>query len=94
MNHAEAEMSNQAMSVLRQFVQSGAKEFIKYVADQGTELILLDAKDKTLVIEDHRFIDDDLNTLVSHEFLTRRRGSGGDEIYGITRAAASFIERD
>jgi len=92
--HPGMTLSDQAISVLRQFVQSDAKEFLKWASSQGDEVAFLRLLNATgdIQIEDKRFIDDDLATLVNFGLLHFRMSSQGSEIYGITRNSVKLIE--
>jgi len=89
--HPNAEVSDQAVSVLRQLVNSTSKEFGKYANLRlGTYLKL--AAGVIINVQDIRFLEDDLKTLVNFGLLLPRFGSSGDEFYGLTRNAVKFIE--
>jgi len=89
--HPNAEVSKQAVSILRQIVNSSSNEFgkIKYLR-QGMVLKLTNGV--IVDIEEMRFIDDDLKMLVNLGFLLHRFGTGGIEYFGVTRNAVKFIK--
>jgi len=85
-----SQISEQAISILKQFVHSGSDEFFKDDSFGGSSLNL--SPSGPIEIEDERFLNDDLNTLVEFGFLHLRFSSSGTEFYGITRNAVCFIE--
>lgn len=87
-----AELSDQAVSILRQLVESGAQEFgkIGYSSDACLPFTTVNG---SVQIEDSRFLDDDLNTLVNLGLLLPRTTAGGtQEFYGVTRNAVRFLK--
>ena len=84
-------LSDQAVSILGQLVRSKAKEFglIKTMSKIGLTLI----PGGWMKVDEERFIEDDLKTLVDLNLLSVRYGSqSGSPFYGITRNALKLIE--
>ena len=84
-----SQLSDQAISILRQFVNSNSDEF--GIIINGREYCLMLTSGGSMDVEDQRFLKDDLNTLVELGFLHPRIGSKGSQFYGITRNADRFI---
>jgi hypothetical protein len=86
----QSAISDQALNILQEFDASGGSKFI--VADSNDELaalLYLDADDG-IGIEDARFLEEDLNTLVDLKLLRVENPSSGEAIYHLTRAATRF----
>lgn len=84
------ELSEQAILILRQFVESGGADLF-YMDLGGGEFVLQIDNLAQVGVTDPRFIQDDLNQLVNLRLLTVQYNSNGDPYYGITRSAARFI---
>ena len=84
-----SQLSDQATSILRQFVNSNSDEF--GIIINGREYYLMLTSGGSIDVEDQRFLKDDLNILVELGFLYPRIGSKGSQFYGITRNADRFI---
>jgi len=72
------ELSGQARSILRQLVDSGAKEVGKIVAQQGV-MLLLQPVGGNVTVTDPLYLDDDLAKLVDEGWVNLRYGSTGTE---------------
>jgi hypothetical protein len=85
-----AELSEQSVSILRQLVASGSKGFLCIKTLGGSSLCL----DRGGNIDHHesRFLDDDLNVLVSLDLLSVKNNSQRGGWYGITRNAVRLLE--
>jgi hypothetical protein len=88
--HPNAEISDRAVSILRQLINSSSKEFGKIASMSGVYLMLTGGGN--IVVKDIRFLDDDLNTLVNLGLLLPRYSSKGSEFFGVTRNAMKFVE--
>lgn len=84
-----ARLSQQALSILRQIESSGANKIIESRTHSGLSLVYIGAQG-TVEIEDPRFLEDDLNTLVDLQLLRPSIGSNGSNIYIFTRAASEL----
>ena len=86
-----AELSEQAVSILRQLVESGSSYFTKMAMRFGPMLHL--ESGGQIQYTEQRFLNDDLDKLVSLHLLTESLSSSGREkIFRITREAVRFIE--
>ena len=90
--HPNIEISEQAVSVLRQLVDSGGDKFLKSNAiGRGPILLILGGKGGNIEYTEPQFIEDDLNILVNIGLLNQDYNSKGDPLYVITRAAVKFL---
>ncbi len=87
-----AALSDQAISILRQFEESGASRALELRTFDGSEYIFLDISGQ-ITIEDHRFAHDDFNTLIDLGLLRHEYNNKGDNLYLYTRLASSLIAR-
>lgn len=86
-----AEISEQAVSVLKQLIESGGSKFLKSGGlNRGPSLHIIDGKGE-IEYEEGQFIEDDLHTLVDLGLLNQDYNSMGDPLYIITRAAVKFL---
>lgn len=86
-----AELSVQAIDILRQLVNSNSDEFGKSEHYGGPTLSLNSGG--VIAVKEPRFLDDDLKALAEMDLLRLRFGpSTGTEFYGITRNAVRLIE--
>lgn len=85
------ELSEQAISILRQLDQSGASQFLFFDESDPPELIPMDGATGNIKCKEERFIRDDLDTLVEHEFLRQDYNSRGDSIFILTRAGSKLV---
>ena len=89
--HPNVEISEQAIGILRQLVNSNSKEFGCHAFQGGVALHLTSGG--MIEATEQRFIDDDLETLTNLGLLNVRYGpQSGDPFYGVTRTAAQLIE--
>lgn len=89
--YPQAELSPQALSVLRQLISSGAKLFMeKKLSGEPNEYFLLEGAHGTIAYEEPRFIEDDLETLVNLGLLRLEFGSRGSRRFFITREALKY----
>lgn len=93
--HPESELSEQAICMLEQFVNSGAKRFIE-MKTHGRECSikykLIDGAIGDLQYYEPRFVEDDLLKLVKIGVLHLEFGNNGSRIFWITREAVRFID--
>ncbi|AGN11348.1 hypothetical protein [Simiduia agarivorans] len=90
--HPNSEISEQAVSILRQFVESEGSKFLKSEAmNRGPVFLIIGGKGGQIDYTEPQFIDDDLNTLVGIGLLAQDYNSKGQPLYGITRAAVKFL---
>lgn len=93
--HPQLSISDQAVSILRQFASSGAKLFIerKFMNGHPNEYSLLDGGLGKLSYDEPRFIEDDLDTLVRMGLLRMDFASKGSRRFHVTRSAVNFIKQ-
>lgn len=86
-------LSDQAIDVLRQFVNSGSinMHYRKNNGLEGNDYYILEGA-PNIEYSESRFIGDDINSLVNSGLITLSRGSKGGYIYKITRQAVRFID--
>ena len=84
------EISEQAISIISQLNKTGFSKMLEAGFDQGTSLIVF-GNNLHLTIEEPRFLDDDLNTLVNFGLLLKDYNSSGSAIYSLSRNAVKFI---
>lgn len=85
-------LSDQAIDILRQLVNSGANDFRKLFEVGRPEPMFQLSHGGKLKITESRFVNDDLNTLVKLDLLNLSYISQGDEVYAITRKAQKLID--
>lgn len=85
-----AELSDQAVSILRQLVRSNSRYFFKL--DHFGGYILQFEMGGHLEHPEPRFLDDDLSKLIGLGLLALEYGGSGTEIYKITRSSVRLIE--
>ncbi|AOH37501.2 hypothetical protein BGP89_09060 [Luteimonas sp. JM171] len=91
--HPEALLSEQAMSVLGQFYDSGASKLLEGKMMSGVILLFIDGKNGTVEFPEPRFIEDDLDTLLSLGLLGLTHNGKGERVFKFTRAAAVLVEQ-
>lgn len=86
-------LSDQAVDVLRQFVKSGSSKLhhMKNTSGRGGDYYMLEGG-PNVEYSEPRFIEDDINKLVTSGLITLALGSKGGKIYKITRQAVRFID--
>lgn len=84
-------LSDQAIGVLRQFVNSKSKSIYRVETIDGEVNYSL-MSDGNIEYDDSRFIDADVQSLVDNKLITKEALSSSDFSYGITRQAVVFIE--
>lgn len=89
----KAQLSRQALSVLRQLCDSSGSKFMPMNGSDFNALAITDGGGGFIVVEEYRFIEDDLKTLVSLGLLTRSRNPNGKPLFGITRSAVALLAK-
>lgn len=85
-------ISEQAVEIVRQLVDSGAKEFIEIKVMSGEpDTYQLMGGPGAIKYSEPRFMEDDLNTLVGLGLLHLEFGSRGSRRFQITRNAVKFV---
>lgn len=92
--HPTAVLSEQAISLLDQFYDSGASKILEVQYLEGTKsLLIVDGPaGGQLNISDARFLEDDLTSLVELGLLGLDYNGNGDRLFSFRRAAARLIE--
>jgi hypothetical protein len=85
-----AQLSDQAVSILRQFVDSGEALFF-YQRFGSREYSIQLPHGEMIGVAEPRFLEDDLNQLVTLGLLTAELTGDNSANYGITRNATRFI---
>jgi hypothetical protein len=87
----DAELSEQAIFVLKQFVDSGEKTFI--FQELSTGAVFQPEQGEPFGFYELRYLSDDIETLEKCGLITLRQISNhGLKIYGITRAGVRYME--
>jgi hypothetical protein len=89
----DAFLSEQAISILRQYEAKGASKVLESPMYGGVILFFLDGQGGQLEIADQRFIEDDLNTLVELSLLRLGHNSKGQNTYLFTRTASQLVQQ-
>ena len=88
-----AELSDQAVSILHQLVNSNSSYFMCLLFMGGGSFAMQLEEGKPVEITEPRFLDDDLNKLCGLGLLALEYGGDGTtRIYKITRSASRLIE--
>jgi len=91
--NSKAKLSQQAISILRQLVDSGAEYFMEHKMFTGEpdEYQLIGGTGGQITYADHRFIKDDLNSLVSANLIRLEFAGKGSKKFFVTRAAVELL---
>ena len=91
--NSKAVLSEQAISILRQLVDSGAEYFMEHKMFTGEpdEYQLIGGAGRNITYADRRVIKDDLNSLVSANLVRLEVPSKGSKKFFVTRAAVDFF---
>lgn len=91
--HPEVNVSEQAISILRQLVASKAKLFMeqKVMTGEPDKYILMEGGNGKIKYDEPQFIEDDLKTLVELGLLRLEFGSRGNRRFFVTRAAVKLV---
>lgn len=86
-------LSDQAVDVLRQFVNSSSSKMdrMRNLTGGGGDNYVLD-RDPEIRYSSRRFIEDDINSLVKMGLINECRSSKDEFTYTITRRAVAFIK--
>ena len=84
-------LSEQAVSILRQLDASGGSRILEGHMQAGVYLYILNGPGGQIEIDDQRFIEDDLKTLVEYGLFRHDYNSKGDNIYLLTRIASKYV---
>lgn len=84
-------LSQQALSVLEQFHDSGASGVLESKIMNGIVLVPLDGNGGQIEFSERRFIEDDLTTLVELGLLDLSHNGRGQRIFKFKRTAAALV---
>jgi hypothetical protein len=88
-------LSDQARSILSQFVRSGAiKFYVVTPLNKHVRLLPDGLVHKEFKYNEPRYLQDDLDKLVNAGLVTRTKSDSGHVEFTITRAAVAFCEAD
>jgi hypothetical protein len=89
----DASLSEQAVSVLKQFSQAGASRALelKMLSSPHPELLFIDGSQGPVSFSEPQFIEDDLRSLVDVGLLRLDYNSSGSRIFLFTRTAAALV---
>jgi len=91
--HPRSALSAQAISLLKQFYDSGASKVLESKDLSGTALHVVDGpSNASLEFSDPRFLNDDLTTLVELGLLDLDYNGRGERLFVLKRSAARFVE--
>ena len=85
------ELSDQAVSVIKQLVDSQGSFFIEIKMLGGTMYQVMDGRSGAVEFDEPRFIDDDLNQLCQLGLLDLDYNRKGDRLFRIMRATERYI---
>jgi hypothetical protein len=85
-------LSKQAISLLCQFEDSQGSKLLETHHLGGMSLHLLDGNEGQINVNEPRFIEDDLRTLVKLGLLALNYNSKGENLYKYTRAASDLVQ--
>lgn len=88
-----AVLSEQALSILKQFQESGASKALELKVMGGPQYLFIDA-DGGLEMSEPRFISDDFYILIELGLLRQDYNSKGDNLYVFTRAAERLVSNN
>lgn len=90
-----AELSDQAIRILRNFVESQASFILelKTLGGDGEGYMIADGDGRKLGISEPRFVEDDFDSLCALGLLTPDVNSKGSQMYRITRNAVKYVDQ-
>ncbi|MBB1368727.1 hypothetical protein H5154_20525 [Pseudoalteromonas sp. SR44-5] len=86
-------LSDQAISILKQFDKSGGRVFLEINCNAGTDYQIMDGSRGKIVMDEPRFINDDLDKLCELGLLTPDYNESGGRLFRITRIATSLVKQ-
>ncbi len=87
----EQSLSKQALNILTQFHASGASKILLYHSLEGVQYFFMDGDRQQVNVDELRFLEDDLESLVELNLLRKDSNSDGDIIFKYTRAASEVV---
>jgi hypothetical protein len=89
----QSKLSNQCVSILKQFEKSGGSLFLEMKMRGRAIYQVLDGSGGNIEIEEPRFVEDDLQTLVDLNLLMLEYNKSGGRVFRITRSAVGLVEQ-
>lgn len=91
--HKEEVLSDEAVGILSQFIDSGDARFLALtgLGEGGVTFLPMDTGAESITFE-HRFLQDDLRTLCGLGFLGHDYNSTGETIFILTRQAERYVK--
>lgn len=86
-----AELSEQAITILRNLVESQGSFILESKTLSGTDCRVYDGDRRSLGITEYRFLDDDFSLLCSLGLLMPDFNSSGSRMFRVTRSAVRYI---
>jgi len=87
----DIQLTEQAVSVLRQFAHSGA-EILFYASYGGGQFSLQPENGEPLTVTEPRFLKDDFAQLVALGLFSVEYNSQGDPLFGLTRNGMRYLQ--
>jgi hypothetical protein len=87
----DTQLSEQAVSVLRQFARSGA-EILFYASYGGGQFSLQPENGEPLTVTEPRFLKDDFAQLLALGLFSVEYNSQGDPLFGLTRNGMRYLQ--
>ncbi len=87
----DAQLSEQAVSILRQFMDSG-DETLLYASFGSRQFCLQTDRSEPFGITDPRFLQSDFEQLVALGLLTVEHNSDGNSIFRLTRSVVCYLQ--
>ncbi|CAK3522638.1 hypothetical protein [Vibrio cyclitrophicus] len=85
------ELSEQAITILRNLVESQGSFILESKTLSGTNYRVYDGDRRSLGITEYRFVDDDFDLLCSLSLLTLDFNGSGSRMFRVTRNAVKYI---
>ncbi|WP_210457233.1 hypothetical protein [Vibrio crassostreae] len=86
-----AELSEQAITILRNLVESQGSFILESKTLSGTDYRVYDGDRRSLGVTEYRFLDDDFSLLCSLGLLMPDFNSSGSRMFRVTRSAVRYI---
>ncbi len=85
-------LSQESIKIIEELHESGGSTLLEMHFRGQTYFQIMDGRGGNIVVEDERFLEDDLKRLCDLEFLLQSTNKSGNRVFIITRQAARFIE--
>ena len=84
-------LSNQALSILRQIEKASASKFLELNYYGGPALTMLDGNSGVIDVDELRFLEDDISSLLDLKLLRLERNKNGERVFIYTRMASELV---